>query len=218
LRGVFYPSGTSYFGFTKDNNGTWSNAPGATCISYFKIAQTDLGAGGTWSGTLAIKPDINNAFYNGPGEYLFKVGRYTQSCGSPLWSTETTIAITGPTPTLTAAPTTTGAPASTSTPTPKLTPTLTPKPTQQLSPTTPDNSLATSEGVLGDSSNSGEIQNPTIQPKELKIASESKNNLLPKFLIFIGIVFLLACVIVFSYPYFKEFIRKHTNEQTSNNN
>lgn len=105
LRGVFYPSGTSYFGFTQDNNGSYNNSPAASCTSYFKIAQSDL-LSGTWSGTLKFKPDKDNPYYNGPGEYLFKVGRYTSSCGSPTWSTEATIAITGPTPTPTPTPTT----------------------------------------------------------------------------------------------------------------
>ena len=105
LRGVFYPSGTSYFGYTQDNNENWSNAPGSNCTTFFKVAQTDL-LSGSWSGTLKFKPDISSPYYNGPGEYSFKVGRYTSSCSSPsVWSQEITIAITGPTPTPTPAPT-----------------------------------------------------------------------------------------------------------------
>ena len=106
LRGVFYPSGTSYFGYTQDNFGNWSNAAGGSCTTYFKIAQSDLSKDGTWSGKLKFKPDKDNAYFNGPGEYLFKLGRYTPSCSSPsVWSSEATVAITGPSPTPTNSPT-----------------------------------------------------------------------------------------------------------------
>jgi len=84
---VFYPSGTSYFGFTQDNNGNWINAPGGNCTQYYKIAASDLRKG-VWSGTLKFKPDSANALYQGPGDYLFKIGRYTNSCGTPTWSSE----------------------------------------------------------------------------------------------------------------------------------
>lgn len=96
IRGVFYPSGTSYFGFTQDNSSNWNNSPASLCTNYFKVAQSDL-LSGSWSGTLKFKPDEDSPYYQGPGEYLFKVGRYTSSCGSPAWSSEVTIGITGPT-------------------------------------------------------------------------------------------------------------------------
>ena len=138
IRGVFYPSGTSYFGFTKDTNGNWINAPGGSCSQYFKIAAGDIKEG-SWSGTLQFKPDSTSALYQGPGDYLFKVGRYTSSCSSPTWSTETTIAVTGPTPTPTpqptSTPTPTPVPTNTATPTPTKTPTPTIKPTSTLTPT-----------------------------------------------------------------------------------
>lgn len=217
LRGVFYPSGSSYFGYTKDNSDNWINASGGSCTSYFKIAQTDLSKEGTWSGILKVKLDTENAFYNGPGEYLFKVGRYTPSCGSPLWSTETTIAIIGPTPTPTSAPANTPTPTTvpTATPTLKPTPTLTPKPT--LKPTS-NTATATSSpiikigDVLGESSVGTKTQNSEITPKELDIASDKSNNLLPKILITLGIVFLIACAIVVFYPYLKSLRRQKIDE------
>ncbi len=134
LRGVFYPSGTSYFGFTKDNTGNWVNAPGGGCNQYFKISGDEIKEG-SWSGTLQFKVDCESSFYQGPGDYLFKVGRYTSSCGAPIWSSETTIAVTGPTPTPTPAPTETPAPTPqhTRTPTPTRTPTM--LPTKTTTPT-----------------------------------------------------------------------------------
>ncbi len=142
LRGAFYPSGSSYFGYTQSNDGTWTNAPGGSCTQYYKILQTDLSKEGTWSGVLKVKPDTASPYYNGPGEYLFKVGRYTPSCSSAsVWSGEVTIAITGPThtptpvPTTTTAPTNTPNPTATHTPSPSVTPTATPSSTGAPSPT-----------------------------------------------------------------------------------
>ena len=152
LRGVFYPSGTSYFGYTQDNSGNWSNASGSNCTSFFKIAQTDLNQFGSWSGQLKFKLDTQSSYYNGPGEYLFKVGRYTSSCSSPLWSSEVTIAVTGPTPTATPTPTSTPVTTSTPTPTSKPTATVTPKPTSSLMLSVTKIASPSQEEVLGQSS------------------------------------------------------------------
>src|SRR3989344_6446076 len=113
LRGVFYPTGTSYFGYTQDNAGAWSNAPASGCTTFFKVEQADF-TEGSWSGTLKIKPDKDSSYYKGPSEYFFKVGRYTSSCGSAAWSEDVIIAISGPTPT--SAPTNTPKPTKTPTP------------------------------------------------------------------------------------------------------
>ncbi|MCL4354680.1 hypothetical protein M1349_04425, partial [Patescibacteria group bacterium] len=135
LRGVFYSSGSNYFGYSKNNDGNWSNATGGGCTSYFKISSSDLSKEGTWSGKLRVKPDIENPFYNGSGEYLFKVGRYTPSCGSPTWSSEKTITITGPTPVPTNSPVSTNAPTNIPTIAPTIKPILTIKPTIKITPT-----------------------------------------------------------------------------------
>jgi hypothetical protein len=119
LRGVFYPSGSNYFGYTQNNNGSWINASGSMCDLYYKISHDQIAQGGSWSGVLKVKPDPGNSFYNGPGNYTFKIGRYTPSCNSPSsWSNEVSIAITGPTPTPYAQPTATAMPTARSTQTP----------------------------------------------------------------------------------------------------
>jgi hypothetical protein len=123
LRGVFYPSGISYFGFTQNKEGNWTNASGGNCTEYYLVGQSDLSLEGTWSGTLKVKPDMESPLYSGPGEYLFKVGRYTEKCGSPTWSQEVAISITGPTHT------------PTQTPSPTVTHTVTPNPTNTQIPT-----------------------------------------------------------------------------------
>lgn len=147
LRGVFYPSGTSYFGFTQDNSGNWVNAAGGSCTEYYKVAVSDL-QDGSWSGKLKVKPDTDNSFYSGPGEYLFKIGRYTGSCGSPTWSDETTIAITGPTSTPTPAPTAGASP--TPTPAARATPTPTKIPT-------PPSMSPTPSPIMGSASSASEL-------------------------------------------------------------
>jgi len=127
LRAVFYPSGSSYFGYTQNNSGTWVNASGGSCTEYFKIASSDL-IEGSWSGKLKMKPDNANSFYSRPGEYLFKIGRYTNSCGTPTWSSEKIITITGPTATPTP-PNPTATNISSPTPTHTASPSKTPTPT-----------------------------------------------------------------------------------------
>ncbi len=222
LRGVFYPSGTSYFGYTQDNSGSWSNASGSNCTTFLKVAQSDLQAG-TWNGKVRVKLDTNNAYYKGPGGYFFKVGRYTSSCGSPVWSSETTISVTGPTPT--PLPTATLIPTSIPANTPTPTKTPTPTPTQKPTATTKPNPTATSipatpvptkvstgivsptQSFVADSA--GEKTNPTSKLEEqgvlaasdeasvasLSASETNKNssNVTPWIvMVFIGVVFIAA--------------------------
>lgn len=154
IRGVFYPSGTSYFGYTQNNAGTWVNAAGGSCTEYFKITASEL-VEGSWSGKIKVKPDIESFYYNNPGDYLFKVGRYTGGCGSPTWSTETTITIIGPTNSPTPTTASTPVPTQTQTPTSSATPMPSPtsKPISTSTPTkkiiTPTETKAEESMVLG---------------------------------------------------------------------
>lgn len=170
LRGVFYPSGSSYFGFTQDNGGNWINVPGGSCTSYFKISSSDLSPDGTWSGKLKFKPDKDSFFYSGPGEYSFKVGRYTPSCSSPsAWSAESTISITGPIPTPTSTPNPTSMP--TSSPIKISTPTV-------AIPVTLEMSSRSSE-VLSQSTDSSDMALPIFNKEEAPTPTVSvlgKNN------------------------------------------
>ena len=202
LRGVFYPSGSSYFGYTQDNAGNWSNAPGGSCITYFKIAELSLTPEGSFSGKLKFKPDTGSSYYSGPGEYLFKIGRYTPSCGSPsVWSQEATIAITGPTPTPTQAPT--SATTSTPTPTPTKTPTAIPVTVTMAS---------SSAEILGESTDSALIFEDTITPisKRVEIPKETKvlgENNSAKVVMSIGVIFMIACGIL-AFRSYKQYRKK----------
>lgn len=141
---------TSYFGYTKDNSGSWYNGTPSP-IDHTKFYQITMDSGNSWAGTIDVKPDTSSTVYKGAGNYNFKVGRYTAAGSGPTWSDNSvTIAITAtttptpsptpspsPTPTSTASPTPTPSPTSTATPRPTTTasPTPTPRPTNTPSPT-----------------------------------------------------------------------------------
>lgn len=88
LKGAFKKQGqTNYFGMTKVGNSWIKNS--TKYEDQYKII-TD--GSGNWSGNLEIMPDILDSGYEGAGDYLFKVARYTES-GSLTWSNETKITI-----------------------------------------------------------------------------------------------------------------------------
>jgi len=203
IRGVFYAFGkTSYFGYIFDNNGVWSNAPGGNCTTYFKIAKEDLTAEGSWSGKLKFKPDKDSSYYSGPGEFSFKLGRYTPSCSSPsVWSNEVTIAITGPTPTPTAAPT------AVSSSIPTKTPIISPSPSVIMAVGPVDDLEASTSSVPQDfvfSTGSGEEEDS--REKDVLGASKNRTFILPFLLS--GAIFSSICAIllVLKYKLWKRFI------------
>lgn len=147
LRAAFaHPdTSSSYFGYTKDNVGTWYN--GTPSIDHTKFYQITMDSSGAWNGTVSVKPDPTSSSFKGSGNYTFKMGRYTAAGSGPAWSDEAaTIAVSAPptptpTPTATATPTPTPAPSSTPTPTQK--PTATPTSTPTLKPTATPTQRAT---------------------------------------------------------------------------
>lgn len=200
LRGVFYDSGTSYFGYTQDNSGNFSNAPGSNCTTFFKIAQSDL-VSGSWSGKIKFKPDSSSAYFKGSGEYSFKVGRYTSSCSSPsVWSQEVVIDIVGPTSTPTSAPSATPNFSPTKTPTPYLSTasTLTPK---TISKAVKSASTVARKDSTASGKNTSNISSPspTVKKQSL-VAGESDSNkdrLILTIVLFSGaILFIIAAGIL----------------------
>lgn len=88
LKGAFKKQDkTNYFGLTKVNESWIRNNK-----SYSDHVKITTDSQGFWSGNLEIQPDILDSGYEGAGEYIFKVGRYTES-GSLTWSNEVTIRI-----------------------------------------------------------------------------------------------------------------------------
>ncbi len=151
LRAVFYtPKSTNYFGFTKNNGGEWINSPGSLATRYFHLAPIDKSSP-VASLSLDVKPDPSDKYFSGPGDYFFKVGRYTSDNSPALWSDPVAISLSGPPPTVTPVPTATPVPVpkTTSTsvpPTPRITPQPTAKPTLRptLTPFFPVQSAAAS--------------------------------------------------------------------------
>jgi hypothetical protein len=209
LRGVFYQKSGSYCGYTWNENG-WHNGPYSVNNGWQQLLAVTVSQS-SWSGQLKAKIDPSDGNCQNSGTYYFKIQRYTGSGNSSFDDQNSlSVNIAIPTPTPTAVPTDTPTPTTTATPTPtpKLTATPTPKPT----PSVRAQLVATIAGVLGESSISAEINTPTPLPAIIKIASEKSNNLLPKILIFIGIIFLVACVIVIFYPYVKEKLNRNKDE------
>lgn len=88
LKGAFKKTDSSnYFGLTKVS-GSWIKN-NKTYSDQYKIT-TD--GSGLWSGTLEIQPDILDSGYEGSGDYIFKVARYSES-GSLSWSNEVIVKI-----------------------------------------------------------------------------------------------------------------------------
>jgi hypothetical protein len=89
LKGAFKKSDSSnYFGLTKVNSSWVQN--GSSYINQYQIT-TD--SSGHWSGELDLQPDVLDSGYEGSGDYLLKVGRYSDSGSGPTWSNEVTIKI-----------------------------------------------------------------------------------------------------------------------------
>ena len=133
MRGVFYPSGTNYFGYTQNKSGSWVGTSADRSV-YYLIAKDDL-VEASWSGKLKVKPDSEDSAFTGTGEYLFKIGRYTSSNDSSAdWSNELSLKVIGPTPSPTTTPTQTSEPTKTSTPVPTGTSTSKPLPTKTSTP------------------------------------------------------------------------------------
>ena len=132
IRGSFFSpnSPANYFGFTRNNLGEWNNTP-SQFTSYFKIV-----GNGEWQ--IEFKPDKTSTVYSGPGNYQFKVGRYTPG-GSLTWSNQSPADIhlfelsSSPTPSPSPTPSDSPTPTINSTFTPPPTTTATPSPTSHPS-------------------------------------------------------------------------------------
>ena len=122
-----------------------------------------------------------------------------------------------PTPTPTPVPTSTSTSSSQNSPTPTPTLTKTPTPKPSLIPTlkppvSPTRTLDTD--VLGEASESatmGALNNPSASksPKGKEIVLSSRENNIGKTLIILGFVFILACAILFSWPFIKKKIKRN---------
>lgn len=228
LRTAFYSesSPTSYFGYTFNHLGEWYNGSPSP-IDPHKFLQIEINSEKLWSGELKVKIDSSNKYFNGNGNYYFKVGRYTASGTSVSdWSNSFPVNINAPTPTFTPIPTSalTPTPIETVTPTKKPTNTLTPTPKssngQNVSPKTSVTSIDSTEKNKSEllnkeeaSESSSEILGGSTLGASLtptKINSQSKvevrflgmtKRTISEIFIALGIIFLTICVILFVRKY-----------------
>ncbi|MCL5435386.1 MAG: hypothetical protein M1405_03285 [Patescibacteria group bacterium] len=215
IKGAFYQDGsTNYFGYTKNGDNWIKNGDSTTSQKQIKI--------GDWDNKIVVESDFLDSGYKGESGYKFKVGFYYITSGGNLssvnWSSNSLdINLNEPDP------------APTPTPISQNTPTLTPAPTK--SPTPPLNAAnatpkpltpkpavlptktSLSENVLGEASESATMSSLTKPlaskvPKKEKIISSAKEDNLGKILIILGFVFILACGILFSWPFIRKKLKK----------
>ncbi|MCL5784635.1 MAG: lamin tail domain-containing protein [Patescibacteria group bacterium] len=184
LKGAFLKTGfTNYFGKTKVS-GTWIKN-GQTYSSQFPFMTDSLGS---WNGSLEVMPDQDDSGFMGSGDYIFKVGYYSDNGSGPTWGNIFNIHIEDDRPSPTNSPT------PTISPTEPISPAL--KKIDQSTPSSgtkikiPQDLLASSSSVAGVS-----IKN-NQQPK---IKNEEK----PNFLSIIGVVIFLVGTSCLFYYYKK---------------
>ena len=89
IKGAFKKVGSSnYFGLTKVGPSWTKNG-----ASYSQQLSITTDVSGNWSGNLEIQPDSEDSGFEGTGDYIFKVGRYTSAGSGPTWSNESNIKI-----------------------------------------------------------------------------------------------------------------------------
>lgn len=188
MRGVFFPSGTNYFGLTQNNSGSWIGTSTDRSL-YFAISKLEL-IEASWSGKIKVKPDIDDSAYQGTGEYVFKIGRYTSANDSSAdWSNELSIKIIGPTASPTQPPTNPPTAEPTQVPTSSPTKSPTPKPTSTVIPTQEPEIEKESEAesiTLTNTSISIETQRPMVAGAK----TENKSSVLAIIFITLGVGFL----------------------------
>ena len=217
IRVDLYKDGTqNYFGETYNGNDWYSGSDGK---QYFPI--TIIDSKSTASAVLQARtgvPSISD--YDGQGSYKMRIRRYTASGGqgsedpnSSAVSVAITISTPTPTPTFTPQPTATPRQSLVATVTPSATKSPTPSP-NSLAPTPTVSPEDNAEDILGESTQSANqnFENDASSQQSLakeEIVLSDKTSNIPKFLIVIGFIFILACAILFFWPHIKSRIKKH---------
>ncbi len=188
LKGAFKKTdGSNYFGLTKVSGSLIKN--GSSYSSQYKIT-TD--SSGNWSGSLEVKPDSDDSGFTGTGDYIFKVGRYTNSGSGPTWSNENSIRIVGT--------------SSSDSPDPTTAPTISPSTstikTKTTSVTSPTIKL---EPKIGSVAGEATVAAQKSTPSATLEVKDSKINFLP----WIGAGFIIFGAASLGFIYY----RSHKNEK-----
>lgn len=89
LKGAFKsPDSSNYFGQTKSGNDWIGNSQ-----KYSSQLKISTNSEGKWEGKIKTRPDGEDSGFNGTGNYILKVGRYSESGSGPSWSNELTVKI-----------------------------------------------------------------------------------------------------------------------------
>jgi len=212
FQGCFQKSaGSNYFGYTQNNSGSWNE--------YMSSADTDFMKAnffyfepkeGTWSGKLKVKNDYESSAYDGPGDYLLKVMRYSGNSKSSSGESNSLAVnleyvVETPTPTTTGEPTKSPTPTPTFSPTPTPTKTATPTPrkTSTISPTSTSESV---QEVLG-------IEDGEATPTSDEQTEETANK--PKSVL--AIVFIILGVLFVGFSIFAFIKQKGLNKKNGEN-
>lgn len=190
LRGAFFKGGTTkYFGYTINNSGNPYNGPYSNCQ---ELPSAHVDQNGDWTGSVKVKIDPESSYFEGSGDYLFKIGRYTESCSSVTWadSSPITIAVTqtifpSPSPTQTLQKSSPPTPTSSSlksTVTPKSSPKTSPMPKTILGEKVESHEIIASNSAL-------EINSQSPFPSPVLVENQkTQNSKLPLMVAGAGII------------------------------
>lgn len=89
LKGAFKKSDSlNYFGETYSGSSWCKNNS-----TYSKQLAIAVNSDGKWEGKIKVRPDFEDSGFKGTGDYVFKVGRYTDMGNGPVWSNELSLKI-----------------------------------------------------------------------------------------------------------------------------
>ena len=88
LKGAFKKeSSANYFGQTLAQEWVGNSE------KYSKQYKITTGPEGNWEGKIKVRPDSDDSGFDGTGEYIFKIARYSDTGSGPTWSNEVKIKI-----------------------------------------------------------------------------------------------------------------------------
>src|SRR3989338_3095102 len=88
LKGAFKKeSSSNYFGQTLASDWVGNSE------KYSKQYKITTGPEGNWEGKIKVRPDADDSGFDGTGQYIFKIARYSDTGFGPTWSNEVKIKI-----------------------------------------------------------------------------------------------------------------------------
>lgn len=190
LKGAFkLPSGGSYFGLTKIEGGWAKNSD-----HYQNQYPITTDSAGSFSGSLTVKGDPLDSDFTGLGNYILKVGYYSNS-PTVSWSNEVNIYLDNPSIQLTP-----GVPSAMPTPSPQFnTSHIRSKQYQQLQPkttTTPSPQIIALPPALLGTTSAAWSPSPSANPVKTQVGSATLVNV---FMIGSGLIIILAAILGFTF-------------------